>query len=141
MEVKNRKILVLGGAGLVGLAVCRELLRGAPESLIIGSIDETSARETIELLRREYPLSQTKLVPVWGNVFVREAYKDIHPATLSTDRSAREILLHDLYDEMAGEQKANILLQNTLYCMIRTHRPDAIVDCINTATVFAYQNV
>ncbi|MDQ4077568.1 MAG: short-chain dehydrogenase [Chloroflexota bacterium] len=141
MEVKNRRFLVLGGAGLVGMAVCRELLQEQPAALIVGSIDEASARETVEVLRQEYPASQTELIPTWGNIFVREPYKDIHPAVLLQDKRTRATLLHDIYDEMTGENKADILQQNALYHLIRTQKPDAIVDCINTATVFAYQNV
>lgn len=141
MEVRNRRILVLGGAGLVGLAVCRELLPYRPSALIVASIDEASAREAVAELRQEFPTSMTEMIPVWGNLFVRESLKDVPPRELAKDKAARAILLRDLYDEMSGENKEEILCQNALYRLIRDRRPDAIVDCINTATVFAYQNV
>src|SRR5688572_12157742 len=137
MEVKNRRILVLGGAGLVGMAVCRELLRQSPAAVIVGSIDEPSAREAVEVLRQEHPQTRAELIPAWGNLFVREAFKDIPPIQLARDKSARVTLLKDLYGELSGSNKADILEQNALYRLIRTQKPDAIVDCINTATTFA----
>ncbi len=141
MEVTNRRILVLGGAGLVGMAVCRELLKHGPAAVIVGSIDEPSARAAVEVLQQAHPGTSTDLIPVWGNLFVREEYKDLPPATLSRDPATRAILLRDLYEEMSGENRADILHSNALYRLIRTQQPDGIVDCINTATVFAYQNV
>lgn len=139
MEVKNRRILVLGGAGMVGMSVCRELLRRHPSAVMIGSIDEPSAREAVAQLEREFPHSNATLIPIWGNLFVRHELKDVAPRDLAANPAYREILFHDIYDEMSGKNKATILHQNALYRVIREHKPDAMVDCINTATVFAYQ--
>lgn len=139
MEVKDRRILVMGGAGLVGMAVCRELLKRHPAAVIVGSIDEASAREAVLQLQREFPTSTATLIPIWGNLFVRHELKDLPPRQLAESPFHRDILFHDLYAEMSGENKSTILHQNALYRLIRTEQPHAIVDCINTATVFAYQ--
>lgn len=141
MEVKNRRILVLGGAGLVGMAVCRRLLVQRPAVLFVGSLDEASARDAVETLQSEFPDSESRIEPVWGNLFVRAEYKDVDPRDLARDRTARKTLLRDLYDEMSGTQRGEILEQNALFQLIRRCRPDGIVDSINTATVFAYQNI
>lgn len=56
---KNRLILVLGSAGLVGLAVCRSLLRDRPAALFVASLDEPSASAAINELCRGLPDSPT----------------------------------------------------------------------------------
>ena len=40
MEIKGRTILVLGGYGLAGMAVCRQLMYEAPDTLIVSSLLE-----------------------------------------------------------------------------------------------------
>jgi hypothetical protein len=53
----------------------------------------------------------------------------------------RRQLLRDVLEPMVGERRREILAQTTLARFIRQYQPDAVVDCINTATAFAYQNV
>ncbi|MBC8044710.1 MAG: short-chain dehydrogenase, partial [Rhizobacter sp.] len=75
MEIENRRILVLGGAGLVGQAVCRELIEEKASELIIASLFKAEADEFVGALRREYPNARTKLTSEGGNIFVREDFK------------------------------------------------------------------
>ncbi len=48
MEIKGKRILVLGGYGEVGSAVCRQLLIYEPEMLVVTSLRENEAREAAE---------------------------------------------------------------------------------------------
>jgi hypothetical protein len=52
------------------------------------------------------------------------------------DGKLRGKLLNALYDDYEDSYRANHLVN-----LIRTHRPEVIVDCVNTATGFSYQDV
>ncbi|NOZ50622.1 MAG: short-chain dehydrogenase [Chloroflexi bacterium] len=140
MDLQGRTVLVLGGAGMVGKAVSRQLLREHPAHIIIASIDEASANATAQRIRAEAP-ADTRVSTCWGNIFVRWDYKDWSWQQLFADATARRQLLHDLMQPLSGEAKQDILQNSTLYRFVKEYRPDAIVDCINTATAFAYQNI
>ena len=140
MEIQGHTFLILGGAGQVGKAVSRQLLPHHPRHLIIASIDQASAEATAELMAREAP-DGTKISACWGNIFVRWEYKDMRWEEMLADGDIRKQLLKDLLDPMVGERKEEILAQNTLARFVRRYEPDAIIDCINTATAFAYQNI
>lgn len=136
MEITNKKIMVLGGYGEVGFAICRRLLPDRPKELIITSLREEEALAAVEKLRTDFP-TMTTLTPVHGNLFVRSALKDIpREVILSTSRYERW-LVEDTMEELNEE----ILTSSTLFRTISEHRPDVMVDCINTATALAYQNV
>lgn len=140
MDVQGRTILILGGAGMVGKAVCRRLLRERPARLIIASIDQQSAEQAAKQLQRETP-PETEISACWGNIFVRWDYKDMSWAEILEDDQARPQVLDDLLGAMVGERKRDILESSTLARFVRNYHPDAIVDCINTATAFAYQDI
>ena len=140
MEIQGKTFLILGGAGQVGKAVSRQLLRFRPAHLIIASIDQASAEETAALLAEEAP-DGVKVSACWGNIFVRWDYKDMRWDELLANGEIRKQLLADLLDPMVGERKNDILSQNTLARFVRQYEPDGIIDCINTATAFAYQNI
>lgn len=140
MDVQGRTILVLGGGGMVGKAVCRRLLRDKPGHLIVASLDQAGAEAAVERIRPDAP-PETRLSAFWGNIFVRWEYKDWPWDAILADPEARRKVLADLLDPMAGERKADILRESTLFRVVRQYRPHAIVDCINTATAFAYQNI
>ncbi len=140
MEIRGHTFLILGGAGQVGKAVSRRLLAHHPRHLVIASIDQDSAEATAALMAREAP-DGTKISACWGNIFVRWEYKDMRWEEMLADGRIRKQLLRDLLDPMVGKRKEEILTQNTLARFVRKYEPDGIVDCINTATAFAYQNI
>lgn len=140
MEVQGRTILVLGGGGMVGKAICRRLMRDKPAHIVIASIDQAGAERAAALIQREAPPG-TQVSACWGNIFVRWAYKDWTWPDILADAEARRIVLADLLDPLAGEHRREVLEHSTLHRFARQFQPDAIVDCINTATAFAYQNI
>ncbi|HEU0016125.1 MAG TPA: hypothetical protein VFQ45_20775, partial [Longimicrobium sp.] len=59
--------MLLGGSGLVGMAIAREVLPQRPAQVVIGALSELEAMEGIDALR---PIAGgTELVPEWGNLF------------------------------------------------------------------------
>jgi NAD-dependent epimerase/dehydratase family protein len=139
MEIQERRVLVLGGAGLVGRAVCRRLLAEGPSLLVVCSIDRLSAEAAAADLQKEFP--SIELRSDWGNVFVRRELKDLGWDQILASPQHRRTLIADTIDPMVGEHKRDILEHSTLAHLFRTHQPDIVVDCVNTATAFAYQNI
>ncbi|HEY79719.1 MAG TPA: short-chain dehydrogenase [Anaerolineae bacterium] len=140
MEIQGKNFLILGGAGQVGKAVSRRLLAFHPAHLVIASIDQASAEATAAMLAKEAP-DGVQVSACWGNIFVPWEFKDMRWDELLADGAMRRRLLDDLLDPMVGERKEAILENNTLARFVRQYEPDGIIDCINTATAFAYQNI
>ncbi|GAP63558.1 hypothetical protein ARMA_1981 [Ardenticatena maritima] len=144
MEIQGRTILVLGGYGLVGMAVCRELIPRRPQRLIVSSLLEDEARKAVQRLRDEFPESDVELIPAWGNVFVRAAMKDMPRREVLKSPKYR----HWVFEDVLGELNETIVQESFLAQLVMGTSeyapgivPDAIIDCINTATALAYQDI
>ncbi len=144
VSVLNRKkVLVLGGYGMVGRAICRLLLDRGPAEIIVHSQWEQDALATAEYLRKIRD-EQTgsagatpKVIPCHGDVFVRESFKDRPQSELLADAETRAGLIEDLLEDVT-RQNAD---RGALWRLFEKHRPNIVIDCINTATVLAYGNV
>ncbi|MCB9175667.1 MAG: SDR family oxidoreductase [Caldilineae bacterium] len=141
MDINGKTALVLGGAGLVGRAVCHELIREGVGTLLIGGLTEAEAREAADDLGRLHPDSPSILRPIWGNVFVRDSLADIPPGALRGDPVLRNQLLTDALDDLTDEvYLASHLVQLILGQSPQAPglRPQIVIDAINTATALAY---
>ncbi len=128
--------LILGGAGLVGLQVCRQILFNLkPRRIVVASLLEAEAVAACARLEREFGDS-VAFVPAWGNLFVPRDMANLPRGAILVDPKLRAKLLNALYDDFEESYRANHLVN-----LIRTHRPEVIVDCVNTATGFSYQDV
>ena len=138
MDIHGRTVLILGGSGLVGLAVARRLLRHEPRSLVLTALTRDEAEDAVRELREEGEVpAGTDLVAEWGDLFLPEAVKDRSRASVLADAEVRGHLLDDLY----GQLTAETVERSALGALVLRHRPDIVVDCVNTATVLAYQNL
>ena len=144
MDIRNKHVLVLGGAGLVGSAVCVALMREQAARVLVGALTLDEACAGIERLRRIVPDAATELIPIAGNVFVRETLKDLPRAELLSNPDLRRQMLADVL----GELNEDVIASSYLARLIRGEvagqdgrRPDIVADCINTATVLAYQEI
>lgn len=136
MEIKGKRILVLGGYGEVGSAVCRQLLIYEPEMLVVTSLRESEARDAAKELETEYH-TPCEIKHDFGNLFVRFEHRDKTIDAIIKD----PILLRQLVDDNLAELNREILSSSTLYRLITEYNPDIIIDCINTATALAYRDV
>ncbi len=136
MELKDKTVLILGGAGLVGVAVARRLLEDSPRRLVVASLRRDEAEEAVERLRTE-AREGTEIDPYWGDLFVPEAFRERTRADVLADPEARARLVDDFYGELTSE----VFERSALGHLLLQVRPDVIVDCINTAGAFAYQNI
>jgi len=128
-------ILVLGGAGLVGAQVVREIARELePKRIVVASLFRGEVREFLHDVRREFP--QVEFVGAWGDIFVREEF--------TMERRRRLLMspvyIDKLYDDLFGDIN-QAYERSAMAQLIRRFRPDVVVDCINTATAISYQDV
>lgn len=137
MEIEGKKILLLGGWGLVGSAVANELMRFSPKEIIISSLRKHEAEEAVAELIREYPDTKTTFKAEWGNIFVRKDWKDQDFNVVLENPSNRKAFISDIFLELNDI----ILKGSALYSMITENKPDIIIDCINTATGIAYMDI
>lgn len=137
MDIADARVLILGGSGLVGTAVAREILPHRPAALTISALTEAEARGAVEELADEAEGAGTGLHVEWGDVFVADALRERRRGEMLADPAARSRLLADLYDPLDDE----LLQSSSLGRLLLEDRPDVVVDCINTSTVFAYQDV
>ena len=138
MIITNKTVLVLGGWGLVGSAICRRLMEEQPKRIILTSLKESEAQEACEQMRSEYPKAgKNFFVPWWGNIFVRNEFKDLTREEILTDPHRRGKFIDDLIDELTTD----VLERTSLFQLLNKYRPDIVVDCVNSATAIAYQDI
>ncbi|MEW6509946.1 MAG: short-chain dehydrogenase [Bacteroidota bacterium] len=138
MDIHGKTVLIIGGWGLVGSAVCRRIMEEHPRRLIVTSLQRSEALEAVGALRAEYPKAgKTFFVPWWGNMFVREELKDLPRETILASERYRNLIIEDIVEELSGP----VLRRSSLYRLMQKYRPDVVVDCVNSATAIAYQDI
>ena len=126
--------MLLGGSGLVGHAVARRLLGAGPQRIVLVALFEDEAKSAAQGL--EPYRGRTAIEVEWGDVFLPASLARLERSAVLADASHRRLILNDLLAELTDE----ILHRSFLYQLFDRYRPDAVVDCINTATAFAYQD-
>jgi hypothetical protein len=137
MEIAGKKILILGGWGLVGSAISQELMKFNPSEIIISSLRKSEAEEAVSELQKEFAGKNTKFIARWGNIFARTEWKDIDWTNVVDDSHNRKEFISDVFEDL----NENILNRMFLYNLILEFKPDIIIDCINTATGIAYLDI
>ncbi len=137
MDIKNKKVLILGGWGLVGSAIARQIVKQEPSQIILTSLKESEARDICDSLTEEFGKEKGFFTPYWGNIFIKHKYKDLPKSEYVNDSQKRLELLGDVVDELNDE----ILKDSAIYHMFADIKPDIVIDCINTATGIAYANI
>lgn len=137
----DQTFLILGGGGMVGLQVARRICKYQhPEKMVIVSLYQEEVREAVTALEKEYP--ELTFVGFWGDVFVRAEFNTrdrqqrMRRADLLRDPQYRAELYEDLFGDTEAAYQRSQLVQ-----LILEHRPDVIVDAINTATAISYQDI
>ncbi|HEY6060141.1 MAG TPA: hypothetical protein VIV10_06125 [Gemmatimonadales bacterium] len=135
MELRDATVVLLGGGGLVGHAVARRLLEKAPRRIVLVSLFEGEAREAARTLE---PYRGAAAIDVeWGNVFLPIPVARLERAALLAEPAHRALVLNDLL----GDLTEDVLERSLLVQILTRYKPHAVVDSINTATAFAYQDI
>ena len=137
MDIKDKKILILGGWGLVGSAVARRIVEEKPSEIILTSLKKEEAESICKELTKEYKKPKGFFKPWWGNIFVRNEFKDMPREKYLNDHEGRMKVLNDIVNEMNDE----MLKITSFYNLVKATRPEIIIDCINTSTAIAYQDL
>lgn len=138
MNIQNKTILVLGGWGLVGNAVIRKIVPEKPKKIIVTSLRKEEAEDAVEKLLNEFPnVPKDYFIPWWGNIFIRNEFKDADRLQLLENPETRKILMQDIMEELSED----ILHNSAIYKLMMDYKPDIVIDCINTATGIAYQDL
>ncbi len=135
MNLRDARVMVLGGWGLVGMAVCRKILARSPRTLCLLSLRKDEAEQACDTLAKDFP--QVEFVPLWGDIFVTHDLKDRSRSDIMEDPDMRRSFVEDIFERPTPERLSRFFL----YRIIAEHEPDVIVDCVNSATGLAYQDV
>lgn len=139
IDKKTKRVLILGGGGMVGLQVAREVARRLePESIIISGLTQKEVDEAVDLLGREAKEEgwSAEFTPAWGDIFLPESLQGRSRSEMVADRELFDQLFDDIFSSNPNTHR-----NSALFKLIQRHRPDVIVDCINTATAISYQDV
>lgn len=138
MDIQGKTVLVIGGWGLVGSAVCRKFMEENPRRIIVTSLNRREAEEAVDALQHDFPhAGKGFFIPWWGNIFLREELKDTPRDAILKSHRYRTMVIEDVLDELTGP----VLERSSLYRLLQRYRPDIVVDCVNSATAIAYQDV
>lgn len=137
----DETFLVLGGGGMIGAQVCHEIAHKlSPRRIIVASLYQQEVREAISQLEKEFPT--VHFVGFWGDVFIRAEWnsndrrKRLSRNTILESAERRAALYNDLFGDLDSAYARSQLVR-----LILEHKPDVVVDSINTATAISYQDV
>jgi hypothetical protein len=134
---RGESFLLLGGAGLTGKQIARRIAQYlSPRKIIIASLLESEVTPALSELKADFGNQAIEWVGLWGNVFIRTEYANTPRQQLLDSEAFRDSLYADLFGELE-----TAYLHSYLVDTILKHKPDVIVDSINTATAISYQDV
>jgi len=136
MEIRDTRVLILGGSGLVGMAIARRMLNRQPARLTITALTKEETEAGFAELQ-QLAEGKTKIARDWGDLMVATEFKDQRRDKLAESPENRRRLLDDIYGMLTPE----LLERSFLYHLLVEEKPDIVVDCVNTATAIAYQDI
>ncbi len=135
-----KRVVIFGGAGLVGFQIARQVAREfKPEKIVICALYKEEIDPAISNLKKEFPEIK-EIVGEYGNIFVRSEYAQKGRGEIASDPVALQRIFNDVFDNITDD-KDNVGQQNLMSQIIVNHKPDAVIDCVNTATGISYQDV
>jgi len=133
----DETFLILGGGGLVGLQIARRIASDlTPKKIVLVSLYRHEIDEALDDLQHMFGSSKIEFVGYAGDVFTRQEFSDQPRSKVLESYSNRDKLYEDLFGRFD-----TAYAQSRLVLLIQEHRPDVIIDGINTATAISYQDV
>jgi len=148
MDINHKRILILGAYGQVGQAITRMILRHfQPKQLVLSSLYKQEADEIAALAREWsgtfYSGHEVEIIAEAGNMMLSSELQELYRRLKSgedveaeyADKYVRFIFRE--YNEFSPVEKREIFL----YRMLAEYKPEIVIDCVNTATGLAYQDI
>jgi len=127
-------VLILGGGGMVGVQVAREVARElSPKRIVIAAVSEAEVKSALAFLRDQLG-DGIDIVGEWGNIFVPEELKGLDRVSLVENREYYDKLFDSVFRREVSYQTS------ALYKLVAKYKPEIVIDSINTATAISYQN-
>jgi len=136
-----RKVLIVGGTGLVGRAVLRKIYQKSRKVFIVG-LKRDEVEETLKEFGKikrgrddvlgEY-LYAGKVLGFWGDIFLTLSLKDKPKGEILEDENLRLKAI----EENLGFSDVK---ENFLYNLLVRLKPEIVIDTVNTATAVAYRD-
>lgn len=129
--------LILGGGGMIGIQIAREIARKLkPKTIVIASLYPPEVSGAIEQLKIEFP--SIGFDGFAGDIFLRTEWNQQAKSRrqLMETEENRVALFEDVFGEFDAAYQRSQLAQ-----LILDHKPAVVVDSINTATAISYQDV
>jgi hypothetical protein len=142
MPALDKTVLILGGAGLVGIQCAKKISRTLrPKRVVIASLFRKETREAVTVLRREFPY--VDYAGYFGNLFVRGEPTPIErrvpepsPREFLERPENRHAVFEDIFQDFETAYRESFLVR-----LLLREEPDAVVDTVNTATGISYQDI
>ena len=127
-------ILILGGGGMVGIQVAREAARELrPKRIVISALTKREVDQAVDLLSKE--TDGVEFAGAAADIFLPESLQGKDRASIIGSREDFDALFAESFSPDAD------YIKSAFFKLIERHKPDVIVDCINTATAISYQDV
>jgi hypothetical protein len=133
--------LVLGGGGMIGAQVVHEIASQLkPRWIVLCSRYHKEVGDIARTYEREFP--RVRFIPIWGDVFLRKEWNTEerqHQVTrdrLLDSAEHRQELYDDVFHDIDKAYARSQLVQ-----LILEHKPEVVVDSVNTATAISYQDI
>jgi hypothetical protein len=135
----NERVLILGGGGMVGVEVAREMARQVgPKQIVVTALTQKEADDAVDELRRDAKREKwkTEFVAASGDIFIPHSLQGRSRGDLVSKRELFDELFQDIFSPTSESHRTS-----HLYHLVSEHRPNVVIDCINTATAISYQDV
>jgi hypothetical protein len=148
MDIHGKRLLILGAFGQCGAAIVKLVLRNfRPSQIVLCSMLESEARSVAQEARGWadcfQPGAQIELTPEWGNMLLTDNLTRLRaqlggdPAIEAQYADEMVSFIYREYNEFTPAEKQTMFL----YRLLTHYRPHILVDCVNTATGLAYQDI
>lgn len=140
-DFRYRKVMIIGGTGLVGRAVLRKIYPLSRRVFVVGLTKE-EVRDTLKEFGKikserhdvlgEY-ISAGRVWGFWGDIFLTIKLKDKMKAEILEDE---ELRLQAIEENVGFKD----IRENYLYNLLVNLKPEIVIDTVNTATAVAYKD-
>jgi len=129
----SRKTILVLGAGHIGEACIFKFIEHGAKKIILHTLTEKEAKDVFNKVE-PHARGKTELLKSWGDILL--PYSLVKKTSQKIMSSQEDILC--LLEFNFAPLSNELLERSFFYTLIKKHKPDIIVDTINTATVVGY---